>query len=144
MVDVLCRGLADSKIQMDQLGDPNQEMTVEQALRFIEAKEAGKRSAARLSLPHTADAVGSSYKLQERPPTPKGPPPKEDSCSYCGGRGHGKSAPTRIRRIECPAYGSKCNNCGKDHHTKKMCRSDSKQHENTLFDTMCHITSSTS
>ena len=46
--DVLCRGLADNEIQMDLLGDSNQDMTLEQVLRFVEAKEAGKRSAARL------------------------------------------------------------------------------------------------
>ena len=60
--DVLCRGLDDSEIQMDLLGNKNQDMTLEQVLRFVEAKEAGKRSASRLSLPHTTDAVtGSSY-----------------------------------------------------------------------------------
>ncbi len=42
--DVLCRGLEDTDIQMDLLGDSNQEMTSEQILKFIEAKEAGKRS----------------------------------------------------------------------------------------------------
>ena len=48
--DVLCRGLEDSDIQVDLLGDRNQEMTMEQVIKFIEAKEAGKRSASRLLL----------------------------------------------------------------------------------------------
>ena len=43
--DVLCRGLADTEIQMQLLGDKNQDMMLEQVLRFVEAKEAGKRSA---------------------------------------------------------------------------------------------------
>ncbi len=77
LVDVLCRGLADTEIQMDLLGDPNQEMTVEQALRFVEAKEAGKRSASRLSLPQTAEALGSSYQRQKKP-THKTTEPRED------------------------------------------------------------------
>lgn len=94
LVDVLCRGLADTEIQMDLLGDPNQEMTVEQALRFIEAKEAGKRSASRLSLTQTTDALGSSYQKQKRPPPRQ--PPREDSCTYCGGRGQSTNAPTRV------------------------------------------------
>ncbi len=65
--DVLCRGLKDSEIQLDILGDKNQDMTFEQMLRFIEAKEAGKRSATQLLLPHAADAVtGSTYKHQKR------------------------------------------------------------------------------
>ena len=61
--DVLYRGIADSEIQMDLLGDANQEMSLEQTLRFVEAKEAGKRSASRLLLPQAADSMaGSTYK----------------------------------------------------------------------------------
>ena len=40
--DILCRGLEDSEIPLDLLGDKNQDMALEQMLRFIEAKEAGK------------------------------------------------------------------------------------------------------
>ena len=43
--DLLCQGLEDSERQLDLLGDKNQDMTLEQILRFVEAKEAGKRSA---------------------------------------------------------------------------------------------------
>ena len=43
--DLLTRGLADSEIQLDLLGDKNQEMTLQEVFQFIEAKEAGKRSA---------------------------------------------------------------------------------------------------
>ena len=63
--DMLCRGLEDSEIQMDLLGGKNQDMTLEQVLRFVEAKEAGKRSASRLVTPQATDAVaGSSYRKQ--------------------------------------------------------------------------------
>ena len=57
--DVLCRGLEDGEIQMDLLGNKNQDMTLEEVLRFVEAKEAGKRSASRLLLPHATDTVSS-------------------------------------------------------------------------------------
>ena len=74
--DVLCRGLGDTEIQMDLLGDKNQDMTLEQVLRFVKAKEAGKRSASRLLLPQATDAVtGSSYRRQKKP-SAKGSPPK--------------------------------------------------------------------
>ena len=45
---VLTCGLADSEIQLDLLGDRNQDMSLEEVFQFIEAKEAGKRSAGRL------------------------------------------------------------------------------------------------
>ncbi len=103
--DVLCRGLDDTEIQMDLLGDENQDMTWEQVLKFVEAKEAGKRSASRLLLPQATDAVaGSSYKKQKRPST-RGPSKDQDTCTYCGTKGHGRNPPTRLRRTECPACG---------------------------------------
>ena len=46
--DVVCCGIADPDIQLDVLGDKNQDMALEEMLRFIEAKESGKRSASRL------------------------------------------------------------------------------------------------
>ena len=94
--DVLCRGLEDNEIQMDLLGDKNQDMSLEEALGFVEAKEAGKRSASRLLLPHATDAVaGSSYRRQKR-----APPKEQETCTYCGTKGHGRNPPTRIRRKE--------------------------------------------
>ncbi len=42
-------------------------MTLEQILKFVEAKEAGKRSASRLLLPQATDVVaGSSYRKQKK------------------------------------------------------------------------------
>ncbi len=78
ITDVLCRGIADTEIQMDLLGDA---MSLEQALKFIEAKEAGKRSATRLSLPQSAEAMGSSYRRQGKPPPHH---PHVPTPSYCG------------------------------------------------------------
>ena len=46
--DILTRGIADHEIQLDLLGDANQNMTLEETFKFVEAKEAGKRSANKL------------------------------------------------------------------------------------------------
>ena len=46
--DCIIKGLADSDIQLDLLGDSNQTKTLEETLKFVEAKESGKRCAARL------------------------------------------------------------------------------------------------
>ena len=40
--NVLCRGLEDTEIQMDLLGNKNQDMTLEQVFRFIEARKQGR------------------------------------------------------------------------------------------------------
>ena len=147
--DVLCRGLADGEIQMDLLGEKNQDMTLEQVLKFVEAKEAGKRSASRLLLPQATDAVTrSSYRKQKRAQPKDVPPRDQDTCTYCGTKGHGRNAPTRVRRKECPAFGTKCNHCDKDHHFEKVCRNKNgarpaakdAEHEDAISDTPCEDT----
>ena len=130
--DVLSRGLVDTDIQTDLLGDPNQDMSLEQALKYVEAKKAGKRSASRLTLPHATEASSpykAKSKVQSRPQSSR-----DEPCAYCGTRGHGKNAPTRTRRVECPAFGTTFDSCGKNHHFKKVCRSKPAK-ESSLTDT---------
>ena len=55
--DVLYWGLEDSEIQLDLLGDKNQDMSLEQVLRVVEAKEVGKRSATHLLLPRVTNTT---------------------------------------------------------------------------------------
>ena len=62
--DALFRGLGDSDIQQDVLGHNDQDMTLEDTIKSIEAKEAGKRSQATLQNPSAATV--SSYKLADR------------------------------------------------------------------------------
>ena len=57
--DVVTRGLADNDIQLDLLGDQNQNMTSEEVIKFIEAKESGKRSAGHLLETQATNATGS-------------------------------------------------------------------------------------
>ena len=47
--DVFTRGLDDHEIQLELLGNPNQDMTLEEVFKFVEMKEAGKHSAFTLS-----------------------------------------------------------------------------------------------
>ena len=60
--DVLARGIADQEIQLDLLGDQNQNMSLEDMLRFVEAKESGKRSASRLLDPPNVSTASSTYR----------------------------------------------------------------------------------
>nr|KAG5693450.1 hypothetical protein BaRGS_022337 [Batillaria attramentaria] len=55
--DALIRGIADPDIQLDLLSHKNQDMGLEDVLQFVEAKEAGKRSAFRLLDIHSTDAI---------------------------------------------------------------------------------------
>ena len=51
VADQLCIGLADPEIQEDLLKDPNQAMSVEETIRFVEVRAAGKRSAVTITTP---------------------------------------------------------------------------------------------
>ena len=54
-----------------------------------------------------------------RPNKPKAKP--KEVFIYCGELGHGKTSPWHTRRTECPAYGKKCQKCGRHNHIDKAC-----------------------
>ena len=125
--DVLTCSLADSEIQLDLLRDRNQDMSLEEVFQFIEAKEAGKRSAGRLSQSQGVDAANSQYRRAKQDEIKhRKDGDTTEPCSYCNKRGHGKSAPTRIRRHDCPPYGTICDKCGRQNYFASVCRSKGK------------------
>ena len=89
VADQFCVGLADAEIQEDLLKHSNQDMGVEETIRFVEIRAAGKRSAASMTTPTTAsaideekggEAITSNYRRLQRRPTrdrdrPRPPPP---------------------------------------------------------------------
>ena len=103
--DVLSRGLEDPEIQLDLLGDKDQEMTIEKVFQFVEAKEPGKRSASRLLDSHGAEAASAyrrdkatAQKTNQRKDNNPHRPDKSEICTYCGKKGHGKCAFARLRK----------------------------------------------
>ena len=146
--DVVTRNISDSEVQLDLLGDSNQNMTLEEVLKFIEAKEAGKRSASRLLHTQNVDAARSSYRKDKSSAFKSKPEHSNDHCIYCGRQGHGKRSLPRVRQRQCPAYGHRCKHCSREHHFLQMCRSrdttsnctTSEEHEDTVFNTLCSAT----
>ena len=89
--NVVVIGIANSEIQLDILGDPKQDMSLEETFQFVEVRESGKLSASRLVNPHSTNAA-SSYRNVRRQQADKDLD-KTDPCGYCGRKGHGKKAP---------------------------------------------------
>ena len=124
--DVLIRGLNDEEIRLDVLGESRQDMSLEDALRFVEAKESGKRSAGRLHFEDgttTVTAATSTYRRREKlalRSSPSGSKGSTSTCGYCGKSGHGSSRQERLAK--CPAYGKKCTKCSMAHHFANVCR----------------------
>ena len=87
--DALIRRLGDSGIQQDVLGHNDQDMTLEDTIKFIAAKEAGKRSQATLQNPSAATV--SSYKQADQQQ-------HVVKCRNCGKPGHGVAVTHRLER----------------------------------------------
>ena len=115
--DTLIRGLADSEIRQGVLGHADQNLSLEDTIKLIEAKDSGKRSEA--SLIGSENASVSSYKTIKKKP--------DDPCTYRGEPNHGEGNNTTIRRKHCKAFGKTCSNCGRPHHYAKVCLQKKKK-----------------
>ena len=124
--DALARGLVDSEIQADILGNPNQDMPLEEMIALIEAKESGKESAALLSGGHTTNALRSSYKrdntTRDTNSHSNNQANNPNPCGWCGRKGHGNNWRRPHRKENCPAFKHKCAHCNKSGHYDDMCR----------------------
>ena len=130
--DVLARGIVDDEIQLDLISDQNQKMTIEEMIKFVEARESGKRSASRLLDTPSVNAASSTYrrnKQQEvrtrgaaRPDLKPGHTFDPNAlCRFCAEKGHGKNAPWGVRKVQCPAFGKRCGNCKIVNHIERAC-----------------------
>ena len=142
--DQICKGLADPEIQQELLGHSNEITTLEDTISFIAAKEAGKRSHSALfnnqasSLSRISPyqkskrqypQINSEIALNKSSTSSNFDQLEKDiACDWCGKVGHGARAPSHIRKAQCPAYGKKCNQCGKLGHFIYVCRQKSKSH----------------
>ena len=126
--DILTHGLADSEIQLDLLHNKNQDMTLEEVLQFVEAKESGKWSAGCLLQAQVADAARSQYHSAKNTELKncKLTNPTPDLCHSCSKHGHGKNSPARLRKLDCQAYGKHCDHCGRANHFGAVCQAKSQ------------------
>ena len=152
--DILTRGIADADIQLDVLSAKNQDMSLDEAFKFIEAKEVGKRSASRLLDSHRAEAARSMYCTHQKASLAPRP---DECCGYCGTVGHGRNAPPSVRKKACPAFQHSCKHCGRCTHFDDLCLSEDRPRclpahntktdqvnttedcEGTVFDALCSI-----
>jgi len=141
--DVLCRGLADAEIQQDILGDRNQNMSLEEVLTYVEAKEAGKRSQSALLDIEGAHGTSQYKSWKSKKDTQVN---KSSVCGYCGKGGHGRSPTIEERRRMCDAYDKVCNKCSIRGHFGAVCRGgkrrtkkrdDETQESSQVHDLLC-------
>ena len=99
VADALITGLSDPEIKQGLLGEPNQPLTMERAMLYVESKEAAKTSVSQLDPGTSVGALKSRYKKLPRVgrPQPEHNNFDEDErCYFCGRTGHGKYPPSAI------------------------------------------------
>ena len=124
----LISGVADNtvRIKLLELGDA---LTLDQALTILRSAETSQLQAASLQQhDHAINALRrSAYKSSKTAtsddkqtrfaPDQKARGRTTATCRYCGG-------PRRHNTTQCPAFGKKCDNCGKDNHFASVCEGE--------------------
>ena len=130
VADQLCIGLADPEIQEDLLKDPNQAMSVEETIRFVEVRAAGKRSAVTITTPTSTnvideetdqgEAINSGYRKQQRFPTPRPPAkvitPNRNQPTHNKGQANTPKQPTNAKAADAKVT---CSFCGRQGHGER-------------------------
>lgn len=137
--DTLIRGLCDDEIKLHILGQCQQDLTLDQTLQMVEAKESGKRSAGMLTSTSSTMNAASSYKeISNSPEKYAGVKPSERSddstlCSHCGQKGHGNGRRRYVRKKYCPAFNHKCSKCSIPHHFEQVCHTKNPKPATSKF-----------
>ena len=125
----LVRGLSDPVIKEQMLahGADHKDLDLATTLKFVEAKEAGKRSSNLLS---SAGGLNKMSEFQKRKYDQKTKAdadcPDQRKCGWCGQTGHGARASRQIRKDKCKAFNQVCDVCSATGHFSAMCRSKKK------------------
>ena len=109
ILHALVRGIADEEIRENVLAK-TEELGLEETIKFIEAKETGRRSTVQLSpgsLANTGVNKITAYKREQKSDATTRPietPNTEECCNYCNQTGHGYKLSATTRKIKCPAF----------------------------------------
>ena len=108
----LVRGLADPTIQEQVLAHAadNPGLDLTSTVKYIEAKESGKRSSNILSSSGGINKIVAA-KLHRAPGSEnvdKTAVSDNRKCGWCGQQGHGGRAPTKVRREKCKSFNHVC------------------------------------
>ena len=116
------RGLLDQDSQDMVHGEANK--TLDETVKYIEAKESGKRSSRLIASPGGINKL-SQYQKSKQATTVQGglDPAFSEKCSFCGNKGHGARATEELRKEKFSAFSADCLKCGKTGHFARACRS---------------------
>ena len=134
----LVKGLVDEDIRKQVLGVV-EEMDLENTVKYVEAKESGKKAGDYLDSGEADVNKMTGYKQVQREQQLAGRTKPdvlvdEARCKYCGKKGHGAAPVYNKKKEECPAFDKKCNTCGVVGHFSrtKSCKKSSVKVEKVV------------
>ena len=138
VADALITGIADPEIKQGLLGEPDQPLSMERAMLYVESKEAAKTS---VSLLDPGTSMGWFVRAATRKQLEPGvhnPTATRTmrSVTSAGGRGTG-STPRSLYTAPNTLHSA---TPGKKNHTDRVCRTKQPLTENAIFGTCCDIT----
>ena len=92
-------------------------MDLDTTVKFIEAKESGRKATAFLDSSGAGLNKMATYRQVQKqdlvdtgvqPEAPK----EEVRCKYCNRKGHGATPMLSVKKEKCPAFDKTCNKCG--------------------------------
>ena len=119
MKDRLTTGMYDKDVQTEVLAKDKDLQTFKEVYTHVEAYEQGKRAKSELQGQSLSEINAAKSQYKKMQSGNSGNESKSQKrCTGCGGRPHG----FKKREKECPAWGQKCFNCGKNNHFKEWCK----------------------
>ena len=115
----MIKGLNDEDTKQEVMSKVT-ELSLEETIAFVEARETGKKSISRLNGGGLASSqlnkINTRYKEQGQFSNNA-----QEKCKYCGTKGHGKSPNFDLKKASCPAFDNKCQRCNRKGHFQIFC-----------------------
>ena len=115
----MVKGLYDEDTKQEIMSKVK-EMSFDETVTFVEARETGKKS---VNCLNGGNLASSQINRVDTPNKGEGKSPRaeQERCKYCGTKGHGRNPNFDLKKLSCPAFNNKCRHCKRKGHFQDFC-----------------------